>query len=231
MKRSKKICTFLLVLTLIVTSLFCFGGCFDKNKDGLDGRDFDLFSAYTQLVERGEFSGTYAEFVAQYLNVEVEWSENAALTTAINSSLAGSVSLKVVVEYTTSTGGIFGNQGTKKTMARYGSGVIIDLDKEQGDAYILTNCHVIYDGAFVGWISSISGQEANRLKTLQNTSNTSSTRTWRAPRQTARLPPRLTLTCALFTEMPCARSAMTTRSRWSPSTVILLLTLPVLTRS
>ncbi|MBO7736902.1 MAG: trypsin-like peptidase domain-containing protein [Clostridia bacterium] len=149
MKRTKKICTFLLVLTLIVTSLFCFGGCFDKNKDGLDGRDFDLFSAYTQLVERGEFSGTYAEFVAQYLNVEVEWSENAALTTAINSSLAGSVSLKVVVEYTTSTGGIFGNQGTKKTMARYGSGVIIDLNKEQGDAYILTNCHVIYDGAFV----------------------------------------------------------------------------------
>ena len=60
MKRSKKICTFLLVLTLIVTSLFCFGGCFDKNKDGLDGRDFDLFSTYTQLVERGEFSGTSA---------------------------------------------------------------------------------------------------------------------------------------------------------------------------
>ncbi|MBR7100003.1 MAG: hypothetical protein IKC91_02495, partial [Clostridia bacterium] len=121
MKRAKKICTLLAVFILILAALFCFGGCFDKSKDGLDGRDFDLFSTYTQLVERGEFSGTYAEFVAQYLNVNVEWSENSALTTAINSSLAGSVSLKMVAEYTPSTGGILGGQGAKQTMAFYGS--------------------------------------------------------------------------------------------------------------
>ncbi|MCD8295509.1 MAG: S1C family serine protease [Clostridia bacterium] len=30
-------------------------------------------------------------------------------------------------------------------VAYYGSGVIVDLDKENGDAYVITNCHVVYD--------------------------------------------------------------------------------------
>ncbi|MBR7099620.1 MAG: trypsin-like peptidase domain-containing protein, partial [Clostridia bacterium] len=65
----------------------------------------------------------------------------------VNDSLKNAVSIQLIVEYSHRTGS-FGPTTTNK-MVFYGSGVIISLDKEQGDAYILTNAHVIYDGAFV----------------------------------------------------------------------------------
>lgn len=35
-----------------------------------------------------------------------------------------------------------------------GAGVIVELDKQKGDAYVITNCHVVYDDTAVNYISN-----------------------------------------------------------------------------
>ncbi len=135
----KKIVAILTAMVLAVLSLFVFVGC----AEGRDGKDFDLYSVYQQLVDRGEFEGTFAEFVQQYLDVEVNWDAEKAYSTAINTSLASIVSIEVLCEYR--AGGGFMGMGDKSLFGGQGSGVIYQLDKEAGDAYIITNCHVIYD--------------------------------------------------------------------------------------
>ncbi len=132
----KKIVAILTAMVLAVLSLFVFVGC----AEGQDGKDFDLYSVYQQLVDRGEFEGTFAEFVQQYLDVEVNVDEKGTYSTAINSSLAQIVSIEVACDYRNGSGFM----GTTQTFVGMGSGVIYQLDREKGDAYIITNCHVIY---------------------------------------------------------------------------------------
>jgi S1-C subfamily serine protease len=121
--------------------MFALSGC-SSSVAGKDGKDFNLYEVYQQLTEANEFSGTYSEFVKQYLNVNITEKENSTAST-INTTLTSVVSIWVGCEYYRSGG--FMTTSTSATFSSCGSGVIYSIDKEAGDAYIVTNCHIVYD--------------------------------------------------------------------------------------
>ena len=108
-------------------------------KDGKDGDSIDLYNIYEQLYNLGEFTGTYAEFVKEYLNSE---STKNATNKALNS---------VVSIYSAFTSTITYNKTPQETETFIqkgygaGAGVIFRIDKSTGDALIITNYHVVYD--------------------------------------------------------------------------------------
>lgn len=66
---------------------------------------------------------------------------------ASNKGLLSSISVYTTFKKTVTSGGWFGRPGTSSEYEYYaaGSGVIYQLDKENGNAYIVTNYHVVYD--------------------------------------------------------------------------------------
>ena len=113
-----------------------------------------LYSTYLEMVEAGEYEGTFASWLQEYGFTEnVTWtsSENS-YSTSINTSLLSVVSITMTATYTYSYskggGGPNASQTTtgSGTWTSSGSGVLYDVDRENGDAYIITNCHVVYDG-------------------------------------------------------------------------------------
>lgn len=62
---------------------------------------------------------------------------------AASKALLSSVS--IISRFTKSSGLSMGNSGAGDSYASAGSGVIYQLDKELGNAYIITNYHVVYD--------------------------------------------------------------------------------------
>ena len=62
---------------------------------------------------------------------------------AASKALLSSVS--VICQFTKYSGLPMGNAGSGESYASAGSGVIYQLDKENGNAYIITNYHVVYD--------------------------------------------------------------------------------------
>lgn len=156
-KRTFRTVLGLLIGTLTLSALALFAGCAENGKDGANGKDFDLYSVYQQLVELGEFSGTFSQFVDRYLDVDVTQQEGS-ISQTINSTLPCVVSVWTMCDYSYSYG--FGSSGTKP-LTVVGSGVIYDMDKEAGNAYIVTNCHVVYD-SFASTITS-SGIKYSRV--------------------------------------------------------------------
>ncbi len=93
----------------------------------------ELRRAYEEAREDGSFTGTYFEFLT-------------ALPAGDDSAAVQRGLLSIVSVYATFTGtGRFGNE-----FQVIGSGVIYDLDTEEGDAYVITNYHVIYSGSSNG---------------------------------------------------------------------------------
>ena len=84
-------------------------------------------------------------------NITVEGGDNYNVTingadtdnTSAAKALLSAVSVKCVYQ-TTSYGSAYQPGGSSKEKTSYGSGVIYKLDKEHGDAYIITNYHVVY---------------------------------------------------------------------------------------
>ena len=106
--------------------------------DGKDGQDLTAKDLYETAVENG-YEGSYLDFCRDVLQVEVN-TDNNVNTIARNMT-------SVVSIYCGFSQTVRSNPWT--TQKRYyptaGAGVIIDLDKETGDALIVTNYHVIYD--------------------------------------------------------------------------------------
>ena len=117
----------------------------------LKGDDLSLSDVYAAAKEAG-FEGDLLAFLKEYLSYDDADIVNAGIAPAsakISKSLLASVSVTCSFEYqVTSYGGWFpgmGGGGTStKTATQSGSGVIYRLDKETGDAYIITNYHVVY---------------------------------------------------------------------------------------
>ena len=104
-----------------------------------NGQSYDIEDIYQSAVSSG-FQGTFLEFLETYLSYD---EEQSALS--INKSL-----LSVVSVYSKFTGtqtymqmGRIYSKEVEYTSA--GSGVIYSLDKAKGNAYIITNYHVVYD--------------------------------------------------------------------------------------
>ncbi len=137
-----------LVLAIGVCAVTFFGGCIN-GKDGVDGKDGSDVSIYEiweavneERVEEGLDELSFLDFVSEYLSYDSdELSQSASLKGSINRSLMSSVSILTNFNYTIS---YYGNQRITYNEVYTGSGVIIDVDKESGDALIVTNCHVVY---------------------------------------------------------------------------------------
>lgn len=145
----KRFVTALATLTLAGAMLF--SGCIEAEdgrdgRDGKDGQDVTIEQIYEKYkAEYGDIS--YADFLKEYLNYTNEELDSfAGLQAVMNKSLMSGVSVLTRFGYTTQRKNSLGFISKQTEYKLFnGSGVIIDLDKEAGDAYVVTNCHVVYD--------------------------------------------------------------------------------------
>ncbi|MDE7453905.1 MAG: S1C family serine protease [Clostridia bacterium] len=121
-------------------------------QDGLDGRDgkdgtsVSIYDAYEELKKtEGNESLTFDEFLKIYLSYSGTQADAAAsLQATMNRSLMSAVTILTRFKYKSS--GLFSSY-TYKIFT--GSGVVLWADKAAGDAYVVTNCHVVYDDTSV----------------------------------------------------------------------------------
>ena len=132
MKRKIKILSLLLCVLLTAGSL-C--SCFLLDGGGLSAEDVEKL-----LNQR--LDGNITIESGDNYDVEIN------TTTPTEQLAAGKALLSAVSVYCnfeTRLTGSFGTGGGKKQYSSAGSGVIYKLDKEHGDAYVVTNYHVVYD--------------------------------------------------------------------------------------
>ena len=121
--------------------------CAQNGRDGRDGEDFNFYDMYeavnAERVQNGEERLTVSEFVEMYFGMTSGEVQEAISQQAImNRSLLSSVT--IMADYTTSAP-IFGSS-THSVFA--GTGVMVDVDTTEGDAYIVTNAHVVYESDY-----------------------------------------------------------------------------------
>ena len=108
--------------------------------DGTDGKDgatyFTIAEYYDAAVKAG-YDKDILTFIKESVGANVK-SEQAVVA----KNLLSSVAITCVHEVTSTD--IFGNSKTQSATAG-GSGVIYKLDKTKGDAYVITNFHVVYE--------------------------------------------------------------------------------------
>ena len=154
-----------LLAAMFAATAFAFGGCADsaydiavkngftgteaewlqslKGADGKDAKKITVQDLYDAAVSEGSFSGTFNEFLQQYMTLEVP--DNNNLETVANNVLS---TVSVYTRFKKKAEGVLGIQ-TQEIYCAAGSGVIIDLDRENGNATIITNYHVVFDSASV----------------------------------------------------------------------------------
>lgn len=117
-------------------------------KNGLNGRDGEdadgvsyVNDLYAAAVENG-YTGTFLEFLNEYLTVNVSKDNVYAVSKAIRSAVTiVSNFTKTELSYNYGNGKV----NTKETAySAGGAGVIYEMDSD-GNAYIITNFHVVYD--------------------------------------------------------------------------------------
>lgn len=117
-------------------------------KNGLNGRDGEdadgvsyVNDLYAAAVEKG-YAGTFLEFLNEYLTVNVGKDNVYAVSKAIRSAVTiVSNFTKNELSYNYGNGKV----NTKETTySAGGAGVIYEMDSD-GNAYIITNFHVVYD--------------------------------------------------------------------------------------
>ncbi len=115
-----------------------------RGESGKDGKDFDIETLYEQAKQEDGFSGSLIDFVEEYFDIDLR-EDNDVKTIASNVMSV----VSIYSAFTTTTTEMqdtfpFRQETVVKATASAGSGVIINLDKEQGDALIITNYHVLY---------------------------------------------------------------------------------------
>ena len=147
-------------------------------KDGKDGQNVTVFDYYelAKTVE-GQENMTVDEFLKKYMSYTKEELEaEFAPQRNANRSLLSAVS--ILTGFTLST--TVSSKTVNYNAVYSGAGVIVDIDKEKGDAYVVTNCHVVYNDAAASSISSdirlyLYGQDAEgvnynlKSKIIKNT--------------------------------------------------------------
>ncbi len=109
----------------------------------LQGDDLDIKDIYSAACEEG-YEGDFLSFLKEYLSFTDEEIENAGEgESTIDHALLSGVSIRCSFQYRVQVGFGFGYT-TMKEATQSGSGVIYRLDRESGDAYIITNYHVVY---------------------------------------------------------------------------------------
>ncbi len=116
-----------------------------RGESGKDGENFDIETLYQKAKEEDGFQGSLLEFVEEYFDIDLR-EDNDVKTIAKNVTSVVSIYSAFTTTTTEKQNTFPFLQQTKvKASASAGSGVIINLDKEQGDALIITNYHVLYN--------------------------------------------------------------------------------------
>lgn len=114
-----------------------------KGADGEDAASPSIGDIYEAWIDNGN-TGSFNDFLNAYLSVSVGEEEN---TEIVNRCMTSVVNIFNISDYKTTvqSGGFFSQSQTivYKSVAA-GSGVIVDIDKSTGSAYVLTNYHVVY---------------------------------------------------------------------------------------
>lgn len=107
--------------------------------NGLDGNDVSIEEIYELAVQNG-YEGSYLDFLKEYLSLDLD--DDAA---GVGTALLSSVKIICGFEVTeTLYNPMTGPQQSTYSGTTEGSGVIYSIDKSAGDAYIITNHHVVY---------------------------------------------------------------------------------------
>ena len=117
----------------------------DNGKDGEDGKDATsptIEEIYQAAVKNG-FEGSFLDFIKEYLSVDSVGSDKIA-SEAILSSVSVYCSFKKTVTVNSGWGWNEESEQRTEEYGSAGSGVIFWLNKEEGDAYVITNYHVVY---------------------------------------------------------------------------------------
>ncbi len=101
--------------------------------NGEDGEDMDAKAVYEALVASG-YQGSFLDFCKELGITMPQMNDTVQISENVNSVVSVYCSFPVKNGYE----------------ATGGSGVIVDLNKEGGNAYIITNYHVVYGDASVG---------------------------------------------------------------------------------
>lgn len=133
----KKFICAVLAATVIFACALSGCGLMRGGADGIDGQDLNIYDIYEAANaarrEEGKEQLDFLEFLQEYLHYDFEYSEDN-MQEAINRSLLSSVALYTGFHYI-----------GKEDEYYAGAGVIVNIDNEAGNAYILTNCHVVLD--------------------------------------------------------------------------------------
>ena len=114
-----------------------------QGADGKDGKDLTAKELYQTAVESG-YEGTYLDFCKEVLKVDVKENNDVDMI-AKNMTSVVSIYCGFAQTTTVSTSPWGGVSSSTKYYCTAGSGVIVDLNKEAGNALIVTNYHVIHD--------------------------------------------------------------------------------------
>ncbi len=125
-----------------------------KGEDGEDGRDgqdaaLTVYDIYQEGVENG-FSGSFSDFLTTYLTLTADEGINA-------DNLLSSVSIICSFPVQQTVGSPWTGYQTRTVVSTSaGSGVLYSLNRETGEAYVITNYHVVYySGSTVGISNNI----------------------------------------------------------------------------
>ena len=134
MKNRTKLSALILSIILIFS---CFGmsSCILR----LDEEDYVSKSEVEQMIKNGMYGDITVEGGDNY-NVTIN--ANDRENVAAGKALLSVVSIKCV--FKTYSQGLYPGGSSSKEKAAAGSGVIYKLDKNRGEAYIITNYHVVY---------------------------------------------------------------------------------------
>ena len=113
-----------------------------QGADGKDAPAITVHDVYAAAIADGSFSGTFNEFLKQYLTLDVPENNNVEM---LANNIMSTVSIYVAFEKAVEEDDSTAHTNTTEIVCSGGSGVIIDLDKENGNATVITNYHVVYE--------------------------------------------------------------------------------------
>lgn len=125
-------------------------------------QEFDVYETYLSLKENENYAGSFSDFLKEF--VYTDTSKTTNIEHSINENLLSVVS--IVSEFKVNVASLqnyyYSNFSPYVTHSA-GSGVIFQLDNETGDAYIITNHHVVYldNGYSNGSVIQSIDKEAN----------------------------------------------------------------------
>ena len=145
-----KICSIICVICLLFSFSFTLSSCNANDAVGIEG---------AEINENGELVLTYSDGTEQNLGVVVGkdgadgslniTANGSSIPAASSKGLRSAVSIVCNFQATVQQGGWRpgSSSTTTKDYSSEGSGVIYQMDKSEGNAFIITNYHVVYDAS------------------------------------------------------------------------------------